>query len=76
MALKHKFTAVTMAQTFFDNVFMLHGMLASIVSNGGSIFLSHFWKELFNLRGVSLAYSSSYHPQSDGQIDIVNKCLK
>ena len=26
--------------------------------------------------GTKLAHSSSYHPQSDGKIDIVNKCLE
>jgi hypothetical protein len=26
--------------------------------------------------GTQLVYSSSYHPQSDGQTKIVNKCLK
>ena len=28
------------------------------------------------LQGVSLAISSAYHPQSDGQIEVVNKSLK
>ena len=26
--------------------------------------------------GAQLAHSSSYHPQSDGKIEIVNKCLE
>lgn len=62
MALKHPFTAIIVAQKFFDNVFKLHGMPTSIVSDRGSIFLSHFWKELLKLQGISLAYSSTYHP--------------
>jgi hypothetical protein len=31
---------------------------------------------LFSCLGTQLAHSSSYHPQSDGQTDIVNKCLE
>jgi len=31
---------------------------------------------LFSCLGSHLAHSSSYHPQSDGKIEIVNKCLE
>lgn len=64
--LKHPFTTVTVAIAFFDNVFKLQDLPASIVFDRGSIFLSNFWKELFRLQGVSLAYSLAYHPKSDG----------
>lgn len=76
ITLKHLFTAITVALTFFDNVFKLHGMPAIIVTDRGSTFVSNFWKELFHLQGVSLAYFPAYHPQSDGQTKIVNKCLE
>ena len=32
--------------------------------------------KLFSCLGNQLAHSSSYHPQSDGQTEIVNKCLE
>ena len=32
--------------------------------------------ELFSCSGTQIAHSSSYHPQSDGQTEIVNKCLE
>ena len=32
--------------------------------------------ELFSCLGTQLAHSSSYHPQSDSQIEIVNTCLE
>ncbi|GAU45976.1 hypothetical protein TSUD_401160 [Trifolium subterraneum] len=37
------------------------------------IFISSFWKQLFKLNGTQLRMSSAYHPQSDGQTEIVNK---
>ncbi|KAF5465390.1 hypothetical protein F2P56_015403 [Juglans regia] len=77
LPLKHPFTTVKVASVFLDHVFKLHGMPKSIISDRGSTFLSSFWKEFFKLQGVNLlAYSSAYHPQSDGQTEAVNKCLE
>ncbi|OWM70560.1 hypothetical protein CDL15_Pgr014233 [Punica granatum] len=76
MSLTHPYSATTVAQTFMDNVFKLHGMPESIVSDRDPIFLSNFWQDLFKLQGVALLASSAYHPQTDGQTEIVNKCLE
>ena len=40
------------------------------------VFTSRFWEGLFRLQGVDLAMSSAYHPQSDGQTEVVNRSLK
>jgi hypothetical protein len=40
------------------------------------MFLIAFWQELFRLDGRELTPSTSYHPQTDGQIEIVNKWLE
>jgi hypothetical protein len=59
-----------------ETVQKLHGSPKIIVSDRYPIFTEHFWTELFSCLGTQLAHSSSYHPQSDGQIEIVNKCLE
>jgi hypothetical protein len=73
--LRHPFTALYVAKAFLDNVYKLHGMPASIVSDRDRVFTSNVWKELFGLVGVSLKMSSSYHPQTDGQTACVNQCM-
>ncbi|KAM2432493.1 hypothetical protein ACFX1W_019688 [Malus domestica] len=72
IALNHPYTVVIVAQEFVDKVFKLHGMPATIVSDRDTMFLSSFWKEFFKLQGSRLCMSYGYHPQSDGQTEVVN----
>lgn len=65
-----------MANLLFEQVFRLHGLPQTIVSDRDKVFTSLFWKELFTLQGTTLAFSSTYHPQSDGQTEALNKCLE
>ena len=74
--LAHPYTAAKVAQLFMQYVFKLHGLPSTIVSDRDPVFTSKFWSELMKLQGISLAMSSSYHPQTDGQIEVVNKSLE
>lgn len=74
MALYHPYSAISIALLFMDNIYRLHGLSKYIVRHCDPVFVSGFWRELFRLIGVKLHYST-YHPQSDGQTEVVNRCL-
>jgi hypothetical protein len=75
-ALSHPLKSSIVATALMETVQKLHGSSKIIVSDRDPIFTGHFWTELFSCLGTQLAHSSSYHPQSDGQTEIVNKCLE
>jgi len=73
--LGHPYTAASVAKAFFQEIVRLHGLPATIVSDRDPVFTSDFWKELFNLTGVRLQFTSAFHPQSDGQSEATNKII-
>ena len=69
-------TAVDTARIFVDSVVRMHGLPRVIVSNRDTKFTSTFWREVFKTMGTTLAMSSGFHPQMDGQTERANRSIE
>ena len=67
--------AVHVAQLFFCEIYHLHGLPSSIVSNSDTRFLSHFRRSLWKMVNTQLNFNSAYHLQTNGQTEVVNRSL-
>jgi hypothetical protein len=74
--LGHPYTALSIAQTFLNHIYKLHGMPSIIILDRDRVFTSALWQELFKLTDTTLNMSSTYHPQTDGQTECLNQCLE
>jgi hypothetical protein len=74
--LHHPYTALTIAKSYMDHVYKLHGLPKAIIFDRDLVFTSKLWQELFRLTNTKLLMSSAYHPQTDDQTERLNQCLE
>ena len=67
--------ATYIVDLFFQEIVRLRGILRIVVSDRDAQFLSHFWGSLWRLVGSKLLFSTTYHPQTDGQTKVINRTL-
>jgi hypothetical protein len=69
------YNAREIAELVFAEVYKLHGLPKSIVSNRDMLFTSAFWTHLNRLIGMNQSMSSAYHPQLDGATERANRTI-
>jgi len=71
-----KTTAGGLAKLFGDNVWKLHGLSESIISDRGPQFAVGVMRELNVMLGIDSKLSMAFHPQTDGQMERMNQELE
>jgi len=64
-----------LVEGFVNYIYKLHGAPSTIVSDRGSQFVSDFWRRLSERLKTRLRPSSAWHPETDGQTEIVNAAV-
>ena len=72
---KEGFTTESLAETFLTHVYRLHGLPRTIISDRDPRINNEFWRTLFDRLGTKLNVSSSHHPQTDGQSEVMIRTL-
>ncbi|KAL4199083.1 hypothetical protein AMTRI_Chr03g49450 [Amborella trichopoda] len=67
LPIRMTYTLDRLAQLYIKEIVRLHGVPVSIVSDRDTRFTSKFWARLQSAMGTRLAFSTAFHPQTDGQ---------
>ncbi|MBW0540888.1 hypothetical protein O181_080603 [Austropuccinia psidii MF-1] len=59
-------TAMETCLLFWNNIISTYGVPKTIISERDPKFTSEFWTHLYDMLGTKLAFSTAYHPQTDG----------
>jgi len=71
-----KTSAEGLARLFRDNVWKLHGLPKSIISDRGPQFTAGLMRELNEMLEIKSKLSTAFHPQTNGQIERINQELE
>ena len=73
VATTERMSAEGLARLFWDNVWKLHGLLESVVSDRRPQFTAELTKELNRMLGIKTKLSTAFYPQTDGQTERINQ---
>ena len=76
VATKTVVNAVDTADLYIHNVFRLHGLSRSIVSDRDPRFTSEVYRNIFSRLSVDLRFSTANHPQTDGLTEKVHRTIE
>ena len=76
LSIHSTFGIIQVANVFMKEIFKHHGIPKIIISDRNEKFTSAFWKTLFQGMGTNKNFSTTYHSQTDGEIERKFQILK
>ena len=76
LPIKKTYFTDRLARLYVNQIVCLHGVPVSIMSDRGATFTSVFWQKLHKALGTRLDFSTTFHPQTDGQSERTIQTLK
>ena len=67
--------AEQLADLYAWNIFRLHGLPKTVVSDRGTQFIAKFWKGLYKILKIEALLLTHYHLETDGQTERINAIL-
>ncbi|MBW0506576.1 hypothetical protein O181_046291 [Austropuccinia psidii MF-1] len=68
--------AMDTALLFCNNIISTCGVPKIIISDRDLKFTSEFWTDLYDIVGTKLAFSTAYHPQTDGLAEMMIQTME
>ena len=69
-------TEEQLADLYAWNIFRLHGLPKTVVSDRSTQFITRFWKGLCKILKIEALLTTPYHPETDGQTERMNAILE
>ena len=76
VAMIEEMSAEGLVRLFWDNVWKLHRLPESVISDRGPQFAAELTKELNRMLEIKTKLSIAFHPQTDGQTERMNQELE
>jgi len=70
--INNQFLSKDMVQLLYNKVYLLYRLLLQIISDRGVQYLAELFQEWYKILGIESTISTTYHPQTNRQIEQVN----
>ena len=64
------------AELFFQHVISQYGIPRQVITDRDVRWKGEFWREICDRMGMTRVLTTAYHPQPDGQTEIMNQSLE
>ena len=71
-----KITEEGTAKLFFKHIVAQYGLPQQVITDRDSRWRNDFWGEICRLMGTKRSLTTAYHPQADGQTEVLNQTLE